>query len=191
MKNFEIEFVKRTKELLLQYDGSRDMSILINCTLGLIILPYEATQESPPPLWDTELDKITNLPSFRLETFKPIEHIKKKSGVKYHPKTLAVLLEKIRHGLAHQHIEPVNENAKFAGVIIKNYFPPNSCNIDLEVRFNQQELKEFALFIADEYLKNRTQANARNQTQREMGLYNQEFCSQRKDIDDGNIPKNT
>jgi hypothetical protein len=156
MKNFKIEFVKRTKEILLRYDGTRDMSIIINCTLGLIILPYEATQENPPPFWDTEINKIPECQSLRLEIFEPKKKIN--GGIITERKTLRVLLKKIRHGLAHQHIEPANENSKFAGVIIRNYYPPNNGQIDLEVHFSQQELKDFALFIADEYLKNRTQA---------------------------------
>ncbi len=156
MKNFEIEFVKRTKEILMQYDGTRDMSILINCTLGLIILPYEKMRENPPSLWDIELDKISNHPCFKLMFFKPIKGIKK-SQVRYYPKTMAVLLRKIRNGLAHQHIEPVNEEGKFAGAIIRNYFEQgDQQKLDLEIHFSQQELKEFALFIANEYLKNRT-----------------------------------
>ena len=147
----------------MQYNGNRDMSIIINCTLGLIILPYEATQESPPPFWETELNEIHNLPPFKLEIFEPIKSIKK-SITKYHPKTLAVLLMKIRHGLAHQHIESVNEEGKFAGVIIRNYHKQaNQQRLDLQIYFSQQELKEFALFIANEYLKNRTPAKALNQ----------------------------
>ncbi len=71
----------------------------------------------------------------------------------YYPKTLKVLLNKIRNGLAHQHIEPINENGNFVGVIIRNYFDDAKVHKDLEVYFSQQELKEFALFIADEYLK--------------------------------------
>lgn len=151
IKKFEIDFVQRTKELL-RYNGPWDMTNLINCTLGLIILPYENIQGSPPPFWNTELDKIANLPSFKLQCFEPIKEMKE-SGFIYYPKTLKVLLQKIRHGLAHQNIEPVNENGQFTGVIIKNYYPPNSGNLDLEVHFSQRELKDFALFIADEYLK--------------------------------------
>ena len=73
--------------------------------------------------------------------------------VTYYPKTMKVLLQKIRNGLAHQKIEPINHGGKFAGVIIRNYFNDAQIRKDLEVYFSQQELKDFALFIADEYLK--------------------------------------
>ena len=153
IKKFEIEFVQRTKSLLTDYQGPWDMSNLINCTLGLIILPYETIKGKPSlSFWDTELAKIPNLPPFRLSIFKPIKSIKK-SKVTYYSKTLKVLLQKIRNGLAHQRIEPVNQDGKFAGVIMRNYFDDAQTRPDLEVQFSQQELKDFALFIADEYLK--------------------------------------
>ena len=153
IKKFEIEFVQRTKSLLIDYQGPWDMSNLINCTLGLIILPYETIKGKPSlSFWDTELDKIPNLPPFKLPIFEPIKRIKR-LRVTYYPKTLKVLLQKIRNGLAHQRIEPVNQDGKFAGVIIRNYFDDAQTRQDLEVHFSQQELKGFALFIADEYLK--------------------------------------
>lgn len=153
IKKFEIEFVQRTKDLLIDYQGPWDMSNLINCTLGLIILPYETIKgKSSLSFWDTELDKIPDLPPFRLLIFEPIKSIKK-SRIIYYPKTLKVLLQKIRNGLAHQRIEPVNQNGKFAGVIIRNYFDDAQTHQDLEIQFSQHQLKDFALFVADEYLK--------------------------------------
>lgn len=148
IKNFEIEFVERTKKILEEYEGDYDMSIILNCALGLIILPNEKRLTTPS--WNTKLGDISKLPHFELKTFKPIKNINNSGG--YYPKTLKVLLKKVRNGLAHQNIEPVNKNGKFIGVIIRNY-PPNDHQPDLEVQFSQQELKDFALFIANEYLK--------------------------------------
>ena len=150
IKKFEIEFVERTKKILEEYTGDYDMSIILNCALGLIILPYEKRRDTPS--WNTELGDISELPSFNLKIFKPIRNTNN-SGVTYYPKTLKVLLQKIRNGLAHQNIEPVNENGKFVGVIIRNYFNKANRHLDLDVHFSQQELKDFALFIANEYLK--------------------------------------
>ena len=38
---FETDFVRRTIHTLKRYRGKYPLSQLINCTLGLIILPYE------------------------------------------------------------------------------------------------------------------------------------------------------
>lgn len=155
IKKFEVEFVERTKRLLLDYQGPYDMSNLLNCTLGLIILPYETMKGRPIlPFWDVDITNVPNLPPFAFATFNPIQAIDKKSGrIRYYRKTLKVLLQKIRNGLAHQHVEPVNRNGKFDGVIIRNYFAEPQRYMDLEIHFSQQELKDFALFIADEYLR--------------------------------------
>lgn len=153
LNKFEIEFVERTRDFLKEYSGEYDMSIIINCTLGLIFMPNEKIPKAnSTSFWDTEIDKIPNLPSFQLHIFKPIKRIKKQKIV-FYPKTLKVLLKKIRNGLAHQRIQPINENGKFTGVVIRNYFNQGKYDQDLEISFSQQELKDFALFVADEYLR--------------------------------------
>lgn len=153
IKKFEIEFVQRSKNLLEDYQGPWDMTNLINCTLGLIILPYENIKGKPSySFWDADLGMIPNLPPFRLTIFEPIKNINN-ANITYYPKTLKVLLQKIRNGLAHQRIEPLNPDGKFAGIIIKNYFDVAQTHQDLEIHLSQQELKSFALFVADEYLK--------------------------------------
>jgi hypothetical protein len=62
----------------------------------------------------------------------------------------------MRHGLAHQNVWPVNLNGEFCGVRIKNFLDEGfklRDDPDLHVQFSEQELKAFALFIANEYLK--------------------------------------
>ncbi len=155
ISRFDIDFVERTRNILLDYADQYDMSIVINCTLGLIILPYEKTKNKPSSLWLTEIDKISNLPSFELKIFEPIKSIDSQTGeiIRYPRKTLKVLLQKMRNGLAHQDIEPKNKDGKFSGVIIRNYFDDKRVHKDLEIHFDKNALREFALFIADEYLK--------------------------------------
>lgn len=155
MKRFPIEFVERTRILLQEYDGPYAVSNLLNCTLGLLILPYEVVKTSPGSLWKTEISALPDLPAFQLSFFEPIQSIDKTGVKRFYPKTLKVLLQKIRNGLAHQDIEPINERGEFVGVIIRNYFWPPDTHQDLEVQFSEQELSDFATFIADEYLKER------------------------------------
>jgi hypothetical protein len=74
--------------------------------------------------------------------FEPIRKIKNGRN-EYYPKTLKVLLNKIRNGLAHQHIEPVNKNRFFSGIIIRNYYDSGKINQDLEVEFDRRKLERF------------------------------------------------
>ena len=150
--HYEIEFVQRTKEILQSYQGEYKLCNAINCVLGLIILPNEIIKERPNPYWDTNISDIQELGLLQIRKFEPIRSIR--NGItNYYPKSLKVFLRKIRNGLAHQNIEPVNKNGVFCGVIIRNYYTDAKKTQDLEVEFNRRELEEFALFIADEYLK--------------------------------------
>ena len=76
IKKFKVEFVQRTQSLLTEYQGSSDMSNLINCTLGLIILPYESIKSNPPSFWNRNISKIPDLPHFHLTLFEPIKDMK-------------------------------------------------------------------------------------------------------------------
>jgi hypothetical protein len=151
---FKTEFVDRTKKILLNYEGEYKLSNVINCMLGLLILPYENVRNNPDTFWDTDLYVIPSFPVFRIHVFQPVHKVKRGGIIEYYPTTLRVFLQKVRNGLAHQHIQPVNTNGKFTGVVIRNYHNPDTQNIlDMEVEFTRKQLEKFALFIADEYLK--------------------------------------
>lgn len=44
----EVDFVTRTKELISQYDGDFEVTLLINCCLGMLVLPREQHLRSIP-----------------------------------------------------------------------------------------------------------------------------------------------
>ena len=149
---FNINVVKRTIQILNDYDGPYDMCNLINCTLGLIILPCENIKRKGsliPGVWDLDYDRILGLPPFDLKLFNPLKFDFDKSIVEDH-KTLNVLLQKIRNGLAHQHISPVNHGGEFDYINIWNEFEGIT---DLRIGFSQIQLMNFAMFIANEYLR--------------------------------------
>jgi hypothetical protein len=146
--DYEREFVERTQAILQNYGGEYQLTNAINCMLGLIILPNEMLKRSQSPKWGLPIAEIQELNFLRIRQFKPIRG--KRNGVtEYFPKTLKVFLKKVRNGLAHQNIKPINMNGFFTGIEIKNY---HRNIVDLEVEFSRQELEQFALFIAGEYL---------------------------------------
>lgn len=147
IRKFEIQFVERTREILLNSNGKYSFSNLVNCTLGLLILPYENI--SSTDVWQKNLDEIDSLPCFELIKFNPILKIKKNKTT-FYPKTLEIFLKKIRDGLAHQNIIPINSEGSFTGVKIFNKYINE---IDLDVIFTENQLKEFSLFISNLYLK--------------------------------------
>ncbi len=147
VQKFDIDFVKRTRKLLIEYGGEYELSNLLNCTLGLIILPYEAGNRNDLSHWNESVLEVVERIGFNLIHFKPIKS-RKKGIIKYYPETFEILLKKIRNGLAHQRIEPLNQDGQFVGVVIQTE------ESDLIVEFTRQQLESFAFYICDKYLNN-------------------------------------
>lgn len=146
MINFEIQFVERTIDILENYRGPFSFSNLINCSLGLILLPYEKI--STADIWEKDIAEIEFLKEVKIKTFTPIKKIK--SGEKiFYKKTLYTFLRKLRNGIAHQHIVPINKNGKLYQIQIFNKY---HSYIDLDLIFSEAELKKFALGISKMYL---------------------------------------
>jgi hypothetical protein len=140
---YEIEFITRTRKIINDYNKRKNgykLTLLLNCLVGLIILPDQRTEYGKPPLWEIEIDQI---PIFQNAKISP-----KWSNNNKH--TLEQFIRKLRNGIAHQNIEPINRNNHFVGVKIWNVNQQNI--IDCEVKFDRHTLHEFASFIADQYL---------------------------------------
>lgn len=141
MQDFQVDFVKRSIDILNKYNGEFPFSNLLNCTLGLIILPFE--KGSNVEVWEKLIEEIDVLKKVQIKNFSP-----KYKNID-EPKSLFNFLRRIRHAFAHQNIFPINENKKFVKVQITNQI--NGVE-DLNVIFNESQLRSFALFIANTYL---------------------------------------
>lgn len=155
-----------------------EVTFFLNCLLGLIIATLENLDKCNSGFFQkrlTEDEIILYLPkkvgqiNFK-ETFKKyVEEINKKSLIGQLDEkiyfdtevnietyknvknlTLEKFLKKIRNGVAHQNIMPVNENGDWKGLRIWN-FDRNGIK-DFEIEFKINELKSFAIFIAERYL---------------------------------------
>ena len=151
IEDFGTEFVQRTRYLLAEYQGEYKLSNALNCMLGLIVLPNEMLEYSRNEIWDTQIVDIEELNSLHIHFFEPIRS-KRRHDVEYSPKTFRVLLKKMRNGIAHQNISPVNTDQLFTGVKIKNFFSAGRRDMDLEIEFDRRGLERFALFVAEKYL---------------------------------------
>ncbi|NOT49389.1 MAG: hypothetical protein HOP17_16820 [Acidobacteria bacterium] len=151
---FDRDVVNKTTKILKRYRGKYPFTQLINCTLGLIILPFEKTNRSNHDYWDVDINCIPQLLDLvNIIRFEPIKKIRRTGGIEYYPKDLKNLLRKIRHGLAHQRIVPKFRQTDgkniIEGINIKNYFEEQGKmnHLDLEIEFSRKQLKDFALFI--------------------------------------------
>lgn len=58
----------------------------------------------------------------------------------------------IKNAVSHMHIEPVNHDQKISGVIIRDK-RPGAQEFHTELLFSTEQLKEYALFVADLHLQ--------------------------------------
>jgi hypothetical protein len=102
-KNIDIDFAKRTLKIIEQYDRAKtpgrenfEVTLLVNCFVGLLILPHERRIGVIPDVELDQLDKWDIDPAF----IKDWGMMKKGER-----KTLRLLVRRLRNSVAHFHIE--------------------------------------------------------------------------------------
>jgi hypothetical protein len=160
--NYPKDFVKRTKNLIeshyeyIKTNSKLEVTFLINCLLGLIVVVAENNKEinisqilnNIPKIGfldkeasNTSTQELINRNEITI-TIKHKECLAKKGGQWF--------LTKLRNAIAHQNIEPINEEGKWTGV--KMWNKTNGGIKDFEIELTNDELKELALNIAERYL---------------------------------------
>ena len=97
----------RTLELVKQYKGEHDATLLLNCLLGLLIVPKESYINKIPE------DPISNLPQWGLSV-QSIKSFGKHKG-KEHPHTLRQVVWSLRNSIAHCRFKPNHKEGKVSG----------------------------------------------------------------------------
>lgn len=179
IKNYKIDFVSRTKDLLNENFADfkhkdKEVTFLLNCLLGLIVNVTENEKKSrltfKGKIDDNFISLLPDKVGFIIkkrhskdltdESAKIIEtNIGHKSDLKSCDKFW--FINKLRNGIAHQNIEGINEGKKWIGVRLWNTYNEEK---DFEIIFNIEQLKGLALRIADDYLKNNKQPNEKKKT---------------------------
>lgn len=139
MTKFDRDFVARTRQLLFRIEGDNpdfeyNVTLLLNCLLGLLTLPIERKKDHTSPtsvaFQKTSIAKLHNL------------------GVLIHnPQSLPddKVFRKIRNAIAHLNIEIGDDPAPDINkIILKDH--------NLEVEFTFAQLKDFALAVSELYL---------------------------------------
>ncbi len=166
--NYKVEFVRRTEKLLNEsYNDfkSKDLEVtfLLNCLLGLIVSVTENEKKSRQSFkGDIDDDFISLIPDnvgFIINKLhskslvdKRVKKINSKIGHKSDLSSFSKLwfINKLRNGIAHQHIEPINKYGKWVGVKLWNEYKNER---DFEIHLTIKQLRALALKIADIYLR--------------------------------------
>lgn len=112
-ENFTRSFMKRTLSLARDYDGPLDATLLINCLLGLLIVPKEALIEDIPTTPFESLQEWGINPS----SIKMVGRCE--FGHENNP-NLRQLVRKLRNAVAHFRIEPRHESGRVVGYIFQD-----------------------------------------------------------------------
>ncbi len=172
IENYPIQFIKRTREILSSHyksfeEKDREATFLLNCLLGLIITVSENEQKKSTVFKGTIdeefLKLIPNKIGFVLKNnsennvdLTEVSEMSEGIGHKddLNGRSQLWFINKIRNGIAHQHIEGVNEDGKWIGVRLWN--ANNHASKDFEIVFSIDELKHFAITLSDKYLNAHT-----------------------------------
>lgn len=136
---FAKSFMSRTLEIVAEYDGAYDATLLINCLLGLLVLPKEALLNKIPATPFDSLDQWGIQPS-------SIKNTGKCDYGHQHDLSLRQLVRRMRNAVAHFQVEPFPQQGYVAGFTFKDR---NGFRAELTL----SELKQFVVKLS-EHLKN-------------------------------------
>lgn len=100
LSNFERSFSEHTLHLVRGYDGPCDATLMINCLLGLLVVPKETVLKAIPE------SPLAELPSWGIRT-ESIKSPGRPTKTNPNPDTLRGLVANLRHSVAHFRIKPV------------------------------------------------------------------------------------
>lgn len=102
---FAKSFMRRTLEIVEGYQGPYDATLLVNCLLGLLIVPKESLIETVPP------DPFDKLSDWGIEPTS-ISNFGKCDYGHAHKPNLRQFVRRLRNAVAHFKIDPVHRNAE-------------------------------------------------------------------------------
>jgi len=155
VNNYSTEFPKRTLKLLKSFQDKKidyklNVTFLMNCLLGLIVTAVENSERRQLIIGNVDDELLNFLP----------DNVELKIGnqpLLVHPKAVLKArgklstLKKIRNSIAHQHVEPHNQNNNWIGVTLWNVHPRDG--MDFRIELTTAQLNSLASYITNHYLQ--------------------------------------
>lgn len=173
IERFDIEFIKRTKSNVEEFDDGNKFTHLINSLLGLIFIPNEFHKKQKRTYTIDFLNQKISEYEILKNIFSGEIILTNEQGITFNQKkfyyknreqlktidetTIGDLVRFFRNGIAHSNIIPVSEGQYWKGIIVRNFtsFEKEKNNdFNFEVFLNQKEVRLFATLIADLYINN-------------------------------------
>ena len=154
MHNFDKDFVKRTKNIIENISKSTeyDVTLLLNCLLALVTLPLEQKKVDKYNKSDKEAIE------FQKKCINKIDELRNIVNNEIFDVNNNYVINHIRNAIAHLHIklEDSSYNNVIENVILIDADDKTSYNsqkYNFLINISVKNLKEFAFFVADEYLQ--------------------------------------
>lgn len=111
--DFERAFIERSLVIVQEYKGAFDATLLLNCLLGLLVVPKESCLEEIP------MDPIGRLAEWGISP-SAITSFGKSSEPKNDPTNLRGLVWRLRNSVAHFGFKPVPETGEVTAFNFKD-----------------------------------------------------------------------
>ncbi|MCH8152853.1 MAG: hypothetical protein IH830_10845 [Planctomycetes bacterium] len=138
-EQFERDFMKRTQSLLREYDeraGPYDATLLVNCLLGMLVVPTETFIEKIPT------DPISDLKKWGI-SHSSIKSVGKRTPNNPHPDTLRGVVWNLRNAVAHFGVTPLHQRGECIGFEFRDDMAGFTAEISLG------ELRQFVEKLAE------------------------------------------
>lgn len=141
--DFEKEFVERTKIIIeseLRGDFYYEVTLLINCLLGLVSLPTEMTARKEIEFMEAYIKKLEEL-GVKVDNIEKNEDKRRKQ-----------IFRTIKNAVSHFNMEVLNKYGDIDRVVFRDREYKDQ-PYHTELIFDVSQLKEIALFVADKHLE--------------------------------------
>lgn len=99
LSDFDRSFSEHTLQLVQTYEGKFDATLMVNCLLGLLVVPKETVLKAIPE------SPLTDLPKWGI-SMGSIKSSGRPTKTNPRPETLRGLVANLRHSVAHFQITP-------------------------------------------------------------------------------------
>lgn len=145
---FVKDFVCRTNAVIQDYVGEFDATVLLNCLLGMLVVPFETCGEK---LVEEQI----------CSRIKEIQNEVKRDGRynDYGKKNSAyTLIRHLRNSIAHFHVDPIHENGEVWGFSFTGYAANKICETTGDIcsfknEINSKSSKVFLIKLSIDEIK--------------------------------------
>lgn len=135
LSDFDRSFSEHTLQLVQTYEGKFDATLMVNCLLGLLVVPKETVLKAIPE------SPLTDLPKWGI-SMGSIKSSGRPTKTNPRPETLRGLVANLRHSVAHFQIKPVPSKGDVHSFEFKNHG-------GLHAIISLSDMRQFVEHLAD------------------------------------------